>query len=215
MPGTVKQDKVAGKASPLAWLYKVLKHTGPPAVTGVSAGRTFPAPLLISVQKPHFHRRGPLSDKRTGEKESLESNNIWKQIVEELQKGPDMDIQVLWKAAFPAGSGHSSAASAAGRNGMAHMSTGPDTGDLVAGKARSLALRYEDLKPSGPPAGVSAERISPAPGLDAAHKPDSHPSEKTKHTSEKKSQERFEVMWKMLKECYREDKVGPCPSAFS
>ncbi|XP_023801171.1 uncharacterized protein LOC111942221 isoform X2 [Cyanistes caeruleus] len=115
-----------------------------------------------------------------------------------------MDIQVLWKAAFPAGSSHSSAASAAGRNGMAHMSTGPDTGDLVAGKAPPLALRYEDLKPSGPPAGVSADRISPAPGLDAAQKPDSHhrvpPTEKTKYTSEKKSQERFEVMWKMLKE---------------
>ncbi|XP_023804060.1 uncharacterized protein LOC111945624 isoform X3 [Cyanistes caeruleus] len=207
MPGTVTQDKSRGKASPIAWLHKVVKPSAPPAVTGVSAERTFPAPLLISVQKPHFHRRGPPSDKdkRIEEKEFPESNNIQKQIVEELQKGPDMHLEVLWKAAFPAGSGHSSAASAAGRNGMAHMSTGPDTGDSDAGKAPPFALRYEDLKPSGTPAvtGVSAERISPAPGLDAAHKPDSHPSvpptEKTKYTSEKKSLESFEVMWQMLK----------------
>ncbi|XP_023800807.1 uncharacterized protein LOC111941835 isoform X2 [Cyanistes caeruleus] len=206
MPGTVTQDNVPGKASPLAWLHKVLKPSAPP--TGVSAERTFPAPLLIGVQKPHFHRRGlpREKDKRTGEKESLQSKDIWKQRVEELQKGPDMDLEVLWKAAFPGGSGRSSAASDARRNVMPHTSTGLDTGDELARKAPPLAWQYEVLKPSGTPAvaGVSAEKTSPAPGLDAAHKPGSQgrvsPTGKTKHTSDKKSLEPFEVMWHMLKE---------------
>ncbi|XP_023800806.1 uncharacterized protein LOC111941835 isoform X1 [Cyanistes caeruleus] len=202
MPGTVTQDNVPGKASPLAWLHKVLKPSAPP--TGVSAERTFPAPLLIGVQKPHFHRRGlpREKDKRTGEKESLQSKDIWKQRVEELQKGPDMDLEVLWKAAFPGGSGRSSAASDARRNVMPHTSTGLDTGDELARKAPPLAWQYEVLKPSGTPAvaGVSAEKTSPAPGLDAAHKPGSQGRGKTKHTSDKKSLEPFEVMWHMLKE---------------
>ncbi|XP_064288098.1 uncharacterized protein LOC135307620 isoform X3 [Passer domesticus] len=48
-------DEVSGKASPLAWLHKVLVLSDP--LSGVSAGRTSPAPLLIPTQKPGSHRR--------------------------------------------------------------------------------------------------------------------------------------------------------------
>ncbi|XP_054372011.1 uncharacterized protein LOC118691648 isoform X2 [Molothrus ater] len=94
MPGPVPGDEVAGKASPFDWLNKVLKPLEPPA--GASAGRTFQAPLLVPAHKPSSHRRGPPrgKNKPRGEKKSLESNDIWKQIVEELHKGNDWDPEM-------------------------------------------------------------------------------------------------------------------------
>ncbi|XP_036246874.1 uncharacterized protein LOC118691648 isoform X3 [Molothrus ater] len=94
MPGPVPGDEVAGKASPFDWLNKVLKPLEPPA--GASAGRTFQAPLLVPAHKPSSHRRGPPrgKNKPRGEKKSLESNDIWKQIVEELHKGNGESISL-------------------------------------------------------------------------------------------------------------------------
>ncbi|XP_023800912.1 uncharacterized protein LOC111941942 [Cyanistes caeruleus] len=122
MPGTVPGDEVPRKDSPLDWLHKVLKPLEPPA--GVSAGRTFPDPLLITARKPGSHRRGPPRGKNraTGQKEPLESHHILKEIEKELLTGRGMDREALWKAAFPEG-----------REAIA--GTGPGTGD-AAGTTR-------------------------------------------------------------------------------
>ncbi|XP_064289345.1 uncharacterized protein LOC135308336 [Passer domesticus] len=103
MPGPGPGAEVARKASPLAWLHKVLKPLEPPA--GVPAGRTFPVPLLIPTKKAGSHRRGPLRGKKKGkgQKKLHEPNNILKQIVTELHKGHGMDREALWKMAFPEG----------------------------------------------------------------------------------------------------------------
>ncbi|XP_064288129.1 uncharacterized protein LOC135307656 isoform X2 [Passer domesticus] len=87
MPGTGTGAEVAQKASPLAWLHKVLKPLESPA--GVSAGRTSPAPLLIPTKKTGSHGRGPLrrKNKGKGQKKPHEPNNILKHIVTELHKG--------------------------------------------------------------------------------------------------------------------------------
>ncbi|XP_056357924.1 uncharacterized protein LOC130258512 [Oenanthe melanoleuca] len=89
MPGTVTGGDVPRKNSPLSWLQKVLKPLEHPA--GVSAGRTFPAPLLIATSKPSSHFRGPLrgENKPSGKKESHGSNDILEDTVKELQKGLD------------------------------------------------------------------------------------------------------------------------------
>nr|XP_026655075.1 uncharacterized protein LOC102069031 isoform X2 [Zonotrichia albicollis] len=97
------QDEVAAKASPLDWLNKVLKPLEPPS--DVSAGRTFPAPLLIPTEKPGSNRWGPLrgKNKTPGHKKPHELNNILERMVTELPKGNGMDREALWKVAFPAG----------------------------------------------------------------------------------------------------------------
>ncbi|XP_056357625.1 uncharacterized protein LOC130258357 [Oenanthe melanoleuca] len=208
MPGTVTGGDVPRKNSPLSWLQKVLKPLEHPA--GVSAGRTFPAPLLIATSKPSSHRRGPLrgENKPSGKKESLGSNDILEDTVKELQKGLEMDMEVLWKAAFPHGSSRSLAAPASRGKAMPGTGTGTGTGDGIAGKVSPLAWWYEVLKPLEPPAGVPAGRISPTPVLDAAHKPSSHPrgppTEKTKHMADKKFLKPFEIMRQMLKEMLQE-----------
>ncbi|XP_056357868.1 uncharacterized protein LOC130258491 [Oenanthe melanoleuca] len=208
VPGTVTGDVVPGKVSPFAWLHKDLEHLESPA--GVSAGNTFPAPLLIATQKPSSHHRGTQrgKNKDMAEKESLESNDILKQTMKELQKRHEMDMEVLWKAAFPHGSSRSLAAPASRGKAMPGTGTGTGTGDGIAGKVSPLAWWYEVLKPLEPPAGVPAGRISPTPVLDAAHKPSSHPrgppTEKTKHTTDKKFLKPFEVMRQMLKEMLQE-----------
>ncbi|XP_053845679.1 uncharacterized protein LOC128814123 [Vidua macroura] len=103
MPGTVTGDEIDEKASPLAWLNKVLKPLEPPAA--VSAGRNFPAPLLIAPRKPGSLRRGSPKGKNkgTGKKKFREPNNILKQTVMEVHKEHGMDREALWKAAFPQG----------------------------------------------------------------------------------------------------------------
>ncbi|XP_031977232.1 uncharacterized protein LOC116449633 [Corvus moneduloides] len=99
---------------------------------GVSAGRTSPAPLLVPARKPGSHRRGPPKgkNKATGDKKSLESNDVLKQIVKELQGGQEMEAEAVLKAAFPGGSSGSLAASAAGREAMPGTGTGDWQHDL-------------------------------------------------------------------------------------
>ncbi|XP_064287855.1 uncharacterized protein LOC135307157 isoform X2 [Passer domesticus] len=148
MPGTGTGAEVAWKASPLAWLHKVLKPLESPA--DGSAGRTFPVPLLIPAQKPGSHGRGPLrgKNKGKGQKKPHEPNNTLKQIGTELHKGhanaagendlaseptfriePLGDAEVMdqkagQKEVFPQGSSGSLAAPAAGRKAMADTGTG-------------------------------------------------------------------------------------------
>ncbi|XP_039240528.1 uncharacterized protein LOC120323876 isoform X2 [Pipra filicauda] len=118
MPGTGTRDDNTGNASPLDWLRKVLGPLQPPA--RVSAGRTFPAPLLVAPPKLLSHGRGPPRGKsqRPGEKKTHESNEVLKEILKELQKGQEMDRGALWQAAFPEGSSGSVPGSAEGREAM-------------------------------------------------------------------------------------------------
>ncbi|XP_056357867.1 uncharacterized protein LOC130258490 [Oenanthe melanoleuca] len=203
MPGTVTGDMAPGKVSTLPWLNKDLKPFDSSA--GVSAGNTFPASLLIATRKPSSHHMGTQrgKNKDMAEKESLEAKDFLEQSMVKLQKGREMDMEVLWKAVFPHGSSRSLAAPASRGKAMPGTGTGTGTGDGIAGKVSPLAWWYEVLKPLEPPAGVPAGRISPTPVLDAAHKPSSHPrgppTEKTKHTTDKKFLKPFEVMRQMLK----------------
>ncbi|XP_053809582.1 uncharacterized protein LOC128794028 isoform X14 [Vidua chalybeata] len=226
MPGTVTGDEVDGKAPPLAWLNEVLKPLEPPAA--VSAGRNFPAPLLIAPRKPGSLRRGPPrgKNKPRGEKESLESNNILKQIVKKLHKGHEMEGEAVLKAEFPGGTSGSLAASAAGREAMPGTVTGDwdhkldyleallenglkileDVGaePVAEGGAASQPIPSTDPLGDAEVTGVSAGRTSPAPGLDAAHQQTSRrrgpPKEKTQDTAATKSHESNEFLRQTQKE---------------
>ncbi|XP_053809773.1 uncharacterized protein LOC128794136 isoform X3 [Vidua chalybeata] len=224
MPGTVTGDEVDGKAPPLAWLNEVLKPLEPPAA--VSAGRNFPAPLLIAPRKPGSLRRGPPrgKNKPRGEKESLESNNILKQIVKKLHKGHEMEGEAVLKAEFPGGTSGSLAASAAGREAMPGTVTGDwdhkldyleallenglkileDVGAEPVAEGGAASQPIPSTDPLGDAEGVSAGRTSPAPGLDAAHQQTSRrrgpPKGKTQDTAATKSHESNEFLRQTQKE---------------
>nr|XP_041574805.1 uncharacterized protein LOC121470649 isoform X2 [Taeniopygia guttata] len=137
---------------------------------GVAAGRTSPAPLLVTARKPSTHHRGPPTgkDKATGHKKPHETSENMRQMLKEmLQAGQEVDGEAVLKADFPRGSSGSLAASAAGRETM----PGTVTGDEAAGKASPLDWLHKVVKP---PAGVAAERIFPAPLLILTHKAGSH-----------------------------------------
>ncbi|XP_064282352.1 uncharacterized protein LOC135303977 isoform X3 [Passer domesticus] len=204
-PGTGTGDEVAGKASPLPWMNKVLKPLEPPA--DVSPGRTSPAPTLDAAHKSSSHGRGSPTGKilNTTDKISLEPSKLMrKELKEALQTREEMDIVLQWKVAFLEGSTPSSVpAPAAGRKAMPDTGTG--TADWDAGTVPPLAWRSEVVKPSEHSAGVSAGTTSPTPTLDAAQKASSHgrgpPTGETKDMAGKKFQDPLEVMWQMLKEC--------------
>ncbi|XP_064262426.1 uncharacterized protein LOC135298368 isoform X6 [Passer domesticus] len=203
MPGT--GDEVSGRASPSAWMNKVLKPLEPPA--DVSTGRTSPAPTLDVAIKPSSHHRsiptGKIQD--TTDKISLEpSKQIRQELKEALQTRQEMDIVLQWKLAFLEGSTPSLVpAPVAGRKAIPDTGTG--TADWEAGKDSALAWRSEVVKPSEHSADVSAGTTSPTPTLDAAPKPSSHhrgpTTGETKGMAGKKFQDPLEVMWQMLKEC--------------
>ncbi|XP_058701182.1 uncharacterized protein LOC131582243 [Poecile atricapillus] len=90
MPGTVPGDEGAETASPAAGMEDGLEPLGGSA--GVSAGRTFPAPLLIGVQKPHFHRRGPPRgrNKPTEDIKSLETSKHMDVMLSDLDRRRDV-----------------------------------------------------------------------------------------------------------------------------
>ncbi|XP_064278793.1 uncharacterized protein LOC135302353 [Passer domesticus] len=204
MPGTGTGDEVSGKASPSAWMNKVLKPLEPPA--DVSTGRTSPAPTLDVALKPSSHHSGTPTGKiqDTTDTISLEpSKQMRQELKERLQTRQEMDIVLQWKVAFPEGSTPSSVpAPAAGKKAMADRGTG--TADWDAGKDSPLAWLSEVVKPSEHSAGVSAGRTSPTPTLDAAQKPSSHHrgplTGETKDMAGKKFRDPLEIMWQMLKE---------------
>ncbi|XP_051649242.1 uncharacterized protein LOC127473534 isoform X30 [Manacus candei] len=208
MPGTGTRDENTGNASPLDWLRKVLGPLQPAA--RVSAGRTFPAPLLVAPPKPASHGRGPPGGKsqHQGEKKSQEPSEGMRQMLKEmLQAGPEMDQGALWQAAFPEGSSGSVPGSAEGREAM----PGTGTRDEDTGNASPLDWLHEVLGPLMSPAGVSAWRTFPAPLLVVPHKPSSHgpPRGKNPPPGEKKSQEPSEGMREILNELGRgQDAAG-------
>ncbi|XP_064288201.1 proteoglycan 4-like isoform X2 [Passer domesticus] len=205
MPGTGTGDEVAGKASPSAWMKKVLKPLEPPA--DMSPGRTSPAPTLDAAPKPSSYGRGTPTGKiqDTTDKISLEpSKHMRRELKEPLQTREEMDIVLQWKVAFLEGSTPSSVrAPVAGRKAIPDTGTG--TADWDAGKDSPLAWRSEVVKHSEHSADVSAGTTSPTPTLDAAQKPSSHhrgpTTGETKGMAGKKFQDPLEVMWQMLKEC--------------
>ncbi|XP_017686417.1 PREDICTED: uncharacterized protein LOC108505188, partial [Lepidothrix coronata] len=87
MPGTGTRDEDAGIASPLDWLHEVLGPLMSPA--GVSAGRTFPAPLLVIPHKPSSHGPPRGKNQPPGEKKSQEPSEGMREILNELGRGQD------------------------------------------------------------------------------------------------------------------------------
>ncbi|XP_053857478.1 uncharacterized protein LOC128820689 [Vidua macroura] len=82
-------DEHARKASPAAWLHADFQPLKPPA--DVSAGRTFPGPLVDVAHKPDSHRRGPLrrKNKPTGDSKSLEESKHLEQILSDVERRGD------------------------------------------------------------------------------------------------------------------------------
>ncbi|XP_039241709.1 uncharacterized protein LOC113993965 isoform X3 [Pipra filicauda] len=204
MPGTGTRDEGAGNASPLDWLHEVLEPVQPPA--GVSAGRTFPAPLLLVPYKLNSHHRGPPGGKSQpqGAKKSQEPSEGMRQMLKGvLQGGPEMDQEAVQKSVFPKGSSGSMPGSAEGREAM----PGTGTRDEGAGNASPLDWLHDVLGPLMSPAGVSAGKTFPAPLLVVPHKPSSHgrgpPRGKNQPPGEKKSQEPSEGMREILNELGR------------
>ncbi|XP_064287847.1 uncharacterized protein LOC135307134 isoform X2 [Passer domesticus] len=60
---------------------------------GVSAGRTFQTPLLVTARRPGSHRRGPPrgKNKATGHKESHEPSEHMRQMLKEMQQAGGQD----------------------------------------------------------------------------------------------------------------------------
>ncbi|XP_053809344.1 uncharacterized protein LOC128793907 isoform X3 [Vidua chalybeata] len=164
---------------------------------GVSARRTFPAPLVDVARKPSSHRRGPLAgkNKTTGHKKPHGPSEHMRQMLAEMeQAGQEMEGEAVLKAAFPRGSSDSVPASAAGREAMPGTVTGAWEHDLhhlerlanhglrvlelgeaepvAEGGAASQPIPSTD--PLGDAEGVSAGRTFPGPLVDVARKPSSH-----------------------------------------
>ncbi|XP_064275362.1 uncharacterized protein LOC135299888 isoform X2 [Passer domesticus] len=194
--GTGTADWDAGKDSPLAWRYEVLKPSGHSA--DVSAGTTSPTPTLDDTEKPSSHGRGPTTGetKDMAEKKFQDPLEImWQMLKERLQRKQEMKGEPVHMEALPRGSSGSVPASAAGREAV----QGTGTGAEPAGEgptSRTEALGYAE--------GVSAGRTSSAPGLDAWPQPSSHgrgpPKGKTQDTAAKKSHEADEFLRETQKE---------------
>ncbi|CAN8185777.1 unnamed protein product [Coccothraustes coccothraustes] len=167
---------------------------------GVSAGRTSPASLLVTAQKPSSHHRGPRVGKykATGHKKPHEPLKIMRQMLKEMmQAGQEVDGKAVLKAAFPGGSRGSLAASAAGREAM--------PGTVPGGNCfRPCPFTPGSHELTRPPSRLSAGRPSQAPLLVPAHKPSSRhrgpPVGKYKATGHKKPHEPLKIMRQMLKE---------------
>ncbi|XP_074390225.1 uncharacterized protein LOC102069031 isoform X2 [Zonotrichia albicollis] len=139
----------------------------------VSAGRTFPVPVMLPIQKPGSGRRGPPrgKNKATGQKKPHEPSEHMREMLKEMQQaGQEADGEAVQKKAFPGGSGGSLTAASAGREAM----PGTVTGDEVAAKASPLDWLNKVLKPLEPPSDVSAGRTFPAPLLIPTEKPGSN-----------------------------------------
>ncbi|XP_053809337.1 uncharacterized protein LOC128793906 isoform X5 [Vidua chalybeata] len=238
-PSSHHKDEIDEKASPLAWLNKVLKPLESPA------GRNFPAPLLIAPRKPGSLRRGPPrgKNKGTGKKKFREPNNILKQTVMEVHKGHGMDREALWKAAFPQGreampgtvtgvpssrrlkgipAHHGNGSDLCSLLDWDHelenlvnggLKTLPEAGDNPVAESDLASQPTFRIEPLGDAEGVSAGRTFPAPLVDVARKPSSHrrgpPAGKNKAKGHKKAQEPSKRMGQLLREMEQAGQDNP------
>ncbi|XP_031977205.1 uncharacterized protein LOC116449621 [Corvus moneduloides] len=185
---------------------------------GVSAGRTSPAPLLVPARKPGSHRRGPPKGKTqaTELKKPHEPLRIMRQMLKEmLQGGQEVDIEALWKAAFPEG-WEAMPGKATGTGDWDQdmdyleyrledgLKTSAHAGAEPVGDGQATSQPMSTTEPQREDEGVSAGRTSPAPLLVPARKPGSHrrgpPKRKNKATGDKKSLESNDVLKQILKE---------------
>ncbi|XP_064262918.1 uncharacterized protein LOC135292759 isoform X2 [Passer domesticus] len=194
--GTGTADWDAGKDSPLAWRYEVVKPSGHSA--DVSAGTTSPTPTLDAAQKASSHHRSPTigeTKDMAGKKFQDPLEIMWQMLKERLQRKQEMKGEPVHMEALPRGSSGSVPASAAGREAV----QGTGTGAEPAGEGPTS--RTEAL---GDAEGVSAGRTSSAPGLDAWPQHSSHgrgpPKGKTQDTAAKKSHEADEFLRETQKE---------------
>ncbi|XP_064287827.1 uncharacterized protein LOC135307100 isoform X3 [Passer domesticus] len=194
--GTGTADEVSGKASPLTWLHKVLVLSEP--LSGVSAGRTSPAPLLIRTQKPSSHHRDPTRGKNKGkghQKPHEPSKNMRQMLKELLQAGQDWDRDMDSMLVFLDESLKTSADSRANPVGETDLASQP-------------TFRNEPL---GGAEGVSAGRTFPGPLVDVARRPSSHGRGllrlENKLRGESKFLEASKHMEKMLSDLERRQEV--------
>nr|XP_041567635.1 uncharacterized protein LOC115491619 isoform X2 [Taeniopygia guttata] len=126
---------------------------------GVAAGRTSPAPLLVTARKPSTHRRGPPTGRiqDTAGKISLEPYKLKQQMLKEMEQARQNGEAVL-KAVFPRESRDSVPASAAGREAM----PGTVTGDWDRDMAYMENLVKDSLRNlnrgGGPPGEMNQDR---------------------------------------------------------
>ncbi|XP_056357677.1 uncharacterized protein LOC130258385 [Oenanthe melanoleuca] len=154
MPGTVTGDE--HEVSRAAQLHEDLQPLEPPAVTGVSAGKTFPNPLADATQEPSSNPRGSLRRKKkpTGNSEMLEDSNLLDQMLSDLEIRREIEEETGLVAPIPRGSSGSVPVSAAGREAMPGTVTGgppgwnnPDIGDKKSLEAdRLLDKMLSDLE---------------------------------------------------------------------
>ncbi|XP_064287888.1 uncharacterized protein LOC135307232 [Passer domesticus] len=229
--GTGTADEVSGKASPLTWLHKVLVLSEPPS--GVSAGRTSPAPLLIRTQKPSSHHRNPTRGKNKGKghQKPHEPSKNMRQMLKELLQAGQVDGEAGQKVAFPEGSSGSMPASVAGREVMPGTGRGDWDRDMdsmlvfldeslkTSADSRANPAGETDLasqptfrnEPLGGSEGVSAGRTFPGPLVDVARRPSSHRRGllrlENKLRGESKFLEASKHMEKMLSDLERRQEV--------
>ncbi|XP_064272007.1 uncharacterized protein LOC135298372 isoform X2 [Passer domesticus] len=93
---------------------------------GVSAGRTFPGPLVDVARRPSSLGRGllRLENKLRGESKFLEASKHMEKMLSDLERRQEVDGDAGQKAAFPEGSSGSMTASAVGLEAMPGTSTG-------------------------------------------------------------------------------------------
>ncbi|XP_064287826.1 uncharacterized protein LOC135307100 isoform X2 [Passer domesticus] len=195
--GTGTADEVSGKASPLTWLHKVLVLSEP--LSGVSAGRTSPAPLLIRTQKPSSHHRvdGEAGQKVAfpeGSSDSMPASAAGREVMPGTGRGDwdrDMDSMLV----FLDESLKTSADSRANPVGETDLASQP-------------TFRNEPL---GGAEGVSAGRTFPGPLVDVARRPSSHGRGllrlENKLRGESKFLEASKHMEKMLSDLERRQEV--------
>ncbi|XP_053818173.1 uncharacterized protein LOC128798545 isoform X2 [Vidua chalybeata] len=154
-------DEHARKASPAAWLHADFQPLKPPA--GVSAGRTFPGPLVDVAHKPHSHRREMdreavlKAEFPRGSSGSLAASAAGREAMPgTVTGGWDRDLHHLERLA---------------NHGLRVLELGEaerdDEDDL---DSQPIPI----TEPQGDAEGVSAGRTFPGPLVDVAHKPHSH-----------------------------------------
>ncbi|XP_053789971.1 uncharacterized protein LOC128783355 isoform X6 [Vidua chalybeata] len=154
-------DEHARKASPAAWLHADFQPLKPPA--GVSAGRTFPGPLVNVAHNPESHRRE--MDREAvvkaefpgGSSGSLAASAAGREAMPgPVTGGWDHDLHHLERLA---------------NHGLRFLELGEaerdDEDDL---DSQPIPI----TEPQGDAEGVSAGRTFPGPLVDVAHKPHSH-----------------------------------------
>ncbi|XP_023803477.1 uncharacterized protein LOC111945014, partial [Cyanistes caeruleus] len=224
MPGTVTGDWNHNLHYPEALLDDSLKHLR--NAGGVPAGRTFPAPGLVTVRKPGSHRRGPPSgkNKAAGHQKLHVPSKPMRQMLKEMLQGGQVPTTPRQKW-IPAHHGRGSDLYwlLDWDQDMDYLEAQLDDSwqDLENAGAKPLGEGDLASQPTsrtealGDGEGVPAARTFPAPGLVTVRKPSSHrrgpPSGKNKAAGHQKLHVPSKPMKQMLKEMLQGGQVPTTP----